>query len=707
MVSLPASPRTILDVSSIVRWTGTPTGILRVEHALAIHALSERPDVILAVYDPLRFAFREVSRAWADRLVGWKFAIDVMSFDSRRHWSFLRRLRKPRHPLFMALERRRIQCRSPALHRAVEFVQLMLYAGAGLPAACIDGGGERYGIVPAELALGETLALGPGDTVFTAGYDWGNQQPDHILALRRRHGFRYVVMCHDALALKFPQFLPAHVVSAFRRYWSVMFSAADRILAVSHHVRDDIRERCYLAHIKPADICVIPPGVDPPRDQPPQPLPDGVEAGRFILYVSTLDPRKGHDMLLDVWGRLLAAGVPQRHRFKLVLVGRRGWGVDALMDRIEQYPALGDSLLHLSEADDTQLAALYAAAAFGVFPSHYEGFGLPIVEFFAHGKAVIASSAGALRETVNGLSPCIDPGDVEAWHAAIGAWIENPMAREACEAKIRSSFAWPDWNAAPANMFAAAAPSGEPKSAPLPLRVGERTRGLLCAGLYSSGSTWMFNLAVGMMKSGGRSAIATVYADEYGGDAEFFAKDSAVVFKSHRPGRSFRDRLKRGDLSLILTVREPRDAVASLMLRWDLDFELALARVESSGHALARLAGHPKLLLRYEEDFTGKDETLANVARYLGIDVPPELRADLRAGLTQAAVRSQIVAWRNAGLLGFGRPDAEFEPATHWHVGHVGDGKIGKWRAVLSDVQSGRVLRVTSAFCEAFGYPIR
>ena len=112
----------------------------------------------------------------------------------------------------------------------------MLYAGAGLPATFVDGRGRRYGIVPGELALGETLALGPEDTVFTAGYDWGNQQPDHILTLRRRHGFRYVVMCYDTLALQFPQFLPAHVVSAFRRHWSVMFQAADRILAVSHHV---------------------------------------------------------------------------------------------------------------------------------------------------------------------------------------------------------------------------------------------------------------------------------------------------------------------------------------------------------------------------------------------------------------------------------------------------------------------------------------
>ena len=87
------------------------------------------------------------------------------------------------------------------------------------------------------------------------------------------------------------------------------------------------------------------------------------------------------------------------------------------------------------------------------------------------------------------------------------------------------------------------------------------------------------------------------------------------------------------------------------MLRWNLGFELALARVQASAQALAGLAGHqPRLLLRYEEDFTDKDETLAAVAHYLGIALPPELHADLRAGLTQAAVRAKIAAWRNAGL---------------------------------------------------------
>src|SRR5262249_48072178 len=157
--------------------------------------------------------------------------------------------------------------------------------------------------------------------------------------------------------------------------------------------------------------------------------------------------------------------------------------------------------LHLTDLGDAELAALYAASAFCVFPSHYEGFGLPIIEAYAYSKAVIASTAGALPEVVNGLSPCIDPNDERAWHAAISKWIEEPAAREACEARIKGHFVWPDWTKAAAEIFAAAEAPREPEATVSPCQrmppanyERRRVRGLLCAGFQSSGSTWMFNL---------------------------------------------------------------------------------------------------------------------------------------------------------------------------------------------------------------------
>ncbi len=456
MIVSRGTQRLILDVSTIARWAGSPTGITRVEQAVAYYARAHRPDIVLALFDPLALAFRRMSESWADALIGWDAAIDAVSFDDRRHRTLLRRWRYPRYPLLMAFERRRIQTRSRFLRHVIERVKRAVCVGRDLPDVFVDRKGRRLGVVPADMALGETLTLGPGDTVLTVGCDWGNQRPDRILALKRRQGFRYVTLCYDLIALRFPQYLPVLGVAAFDRYWRSMFTQSDRILVLSQHVANDIRRHCAESGLNAAELRVVQPGFDQLPTQISKESPSGLEAGRYILYVSTVEPRKGHDMLLDIWERLLEAGVPQRHRFKLVFVGRRGWQVDELMKRIETHPALGDSFLHLVEVDNDGLASFYANAAFCVFPSRYEGFGLSVIECFSHGKAIIASTAGALPEAVNGLSPCLDPEDGEAWFATLSRWIEDPAARSAYEEQIRRSFAWPDWTEAAAGMLAAA-----------------------------------------------------------------------------------------------------------------------------------------------------------------------------------------------------------------------------------------------------------
>jgi glycosyltransferase involved in cell wall biosynthesis len=182
-------------------------------------------------------------------------------------------------------------------------------------------------------------------------------------------------------------------------------------------------------------------------------VPEGLERDRFVLFVSTIEPRKGHGMLIKVWHRLLAAGIPQRYRFKIVFVGRVGWMVDDILREIDDMRGSTGTLVHLTDVADSVLAGMYQACAFCVYPSRYEGFGLPIVEAFSYGKAVIASTGGTVPETVSGLSPCLDPADDDAWYREIERWIEEPAARAPYEARIRDSFKHPDWEHAAAQFF--------------------------------------------------------------------------------------------------------------------------------------------------------------------------------------------------------------------------------------------------------------
>ncbi len=127
------------------------------------------------------------------------------------------------------------------------------------------------------------------------------------------------------------------------------------------------------------------------------------------MFVSTIEPRKNHAMLLNAWRELLDRGIPQAHDFKLVFVGREGWMVDEVMAALADRRVHHDTVLHLKGCDDDVLSALYANAAFCVYPSHYEGFGLPLVEGFARGRATIASSGGSLAEVAGGIANVLDP----------------------------------------------------------------------------------------------------------------------------------------------------------------------------------------------------------------------------------------------------------------------------------------------------------
>lgn len=437
-------PRLILDISTIARWVGPPVGIVRVESELAQYAARCRPDVQLTFYDPVTETLRALQPEWQDLIVGMDGAIDTIGIDFRRHRPRWRNLVSLRYPAVMRLERHRL-VGSATVRAAAGGIQALLLGAGARRTPFVDRFGRRVAVVPYDLALGDTVQPGPDATLLSAGSDWLHKGAA-MLRLQRQHGFRMAVMCYDLLPLTHPQFFPAEELPRFRAYWIATLSAGVRVLCNSSSVACDIMAFAAAEKLPAPTPKVVPLAASPPRDAdalPPLRQPLGQQ--RFALFVSTVEPRKGHAVLLEAWRRLLARGVPQRADFRLLFVGRTGWKVDDLLlqlhaDAHEPYAAL-----HWEGVDDLQLERLYRDCAFCLYPSRYEGFGLPIIEAFTRGKAVIASTGGAVPETVNGLSPCLDPLDVDAWTAMLGEWIERPESRQPWEARIRSGFRPREW----------------------------------------------------------------------------------------------------------------------------------------------------------------------------------------------------------------------------------------------------------------------
>lgn len=430
-------PRVILDISGIARWRGPAVGILRVEQALARFALARRSEITLSYYDRATNSFLAVNPIWAERIISWEGSVG-------RRQRGLRRLIPSLDSAVGALEHLRSLSPNSAAADAVAHIQKALL---------LLRRRRRRGVIPFHLATGAPLTLGPGDVILSTGSDWTNKDAEAVLALKRHFGFRYAVMCHDVIPLILPKYFLPNDVEAFRRYWDIMLASADLILVYSRCTARDVRTYCERKNLPLSAVRLVRLGCDSVHRTIDVALPDGLERDRFVLYVSTIEPRKGHDLLLRVWRRLLADCVPQRHRFKLVFVGRRGWQVDPVLRQIGDDNAFEGTLMHLAGIGDDELASLYGGAAFCVYPSRYEGLGLPVIEAFLHRKPVIASNGGALAETVGALSPCLDPTDENAWYETLKRWIDDPGIRTHYETIIAAGFSHPTWEQAASEIF--------------------------------------------------------------------------------------------------------------------------------------------------------------------------------------------------------------------------------------------------------------
>jgi glycosyltransferase involved in cell wall biosynthesis len=220
-----------------------------------------------------------------------------------------------------------------------------------------------------------------------------------------------VITVHDLSFLRFPErFRPAN-----RLYLSTMTrlscQRARRVIAVSQATADEI---VRLLRVSPARIDVIPHGVEHDRFQPvsaaqlqsfrrEKDLPE-----RFILYLGTLEPRKNILDLLEAYSRTRAI----RQAVPLVLAGGKGWYYEEIFARVERL-GLTDAVRFPGFVPDAEIPLWYNAATVFVYPSLYEGFGLPLLEAMACGTPVIGSATSSIPEVVQGAGLLVAPGDVD------------------------------------------------------------------------------------------------------------------------------------------------------------------------------------------------------------------------------------------------------------------------------------------------------
>lgn len=229
------------------------------------------------------------------------------------------------------------------------------------------------------------------------------------LARWRREGVSINIMVYDLLPMLNRHWFPAGTVRNFERWLGVLARQADRCICISRAVVLTLAPVLKARGASPMpEITTIPLGTDLAASYPSRGLPPDFESvrewlrsHRAILSVGTIEPRKGHQQLLDALSKYWQS--EPAGRISLLIVGRRGWKTEKLTRLLRDHPEQGRRLLWLENASDDLLSELYSSAAGLAATSHAEGFGLPLLEALAHRTPVLARDLPVFRE-IGGMS---------------------------------------------------------------------------------------------------------------------------------------------------------------------------------------------------------------------------------------------------------------------------------------------------------------
>jgi glycosyltransferase involved in cell wall biosynthesis len=403
--------RILFDVSDLIYYIGEHanlTGIQRVQSSIVLAVLS-------------------------NRLVP-QHALTFLSFDARsRNWVVI-----PTGFLFALLQ----DLFLPVSQRTVTF-----------PAE-----DARFGILPgAKEFTGAGVLDGGGPSVLCLlGAAWVHQDYIHrVLALKRQFGTRFVMTVHDLIPIYARETCDQDTAVVFEEFMRRALKHVDHILAVSENTAVDIKRYSASLQIPEPPVTVTKNGSSFTEFLPRESrgtIAAGELPERFVLFVATIEGRKNHQLILDMWRRMIEEGDDPPH---LICVGRLGWKSIGFISTVVESGYLGGRVHLLREICDADLKMLYSRCLFTLCPSFYEGWGLPVGEALAMGKICVCSDRASLPEVAGEFGVYIDIDDRDGSLAVIRRLLTNSAERARLEAEIRRGYEPVTWHSVSKSVIAA------------------------------------------------------------------------------------------------------------------------------------------------------------------------------------------------------------------------------------------------------------
>ncbi len=292
----------------------------------------------------------------------------------------------------------------------------------------------KFAAVAAPATLGAEPT--PGSIYINVGHTGLNEPslPDWIA--RRR--LRAVYMIHDLIPITHPQFCrPEEFEKHSRRMKHALTSAAG-VIGNSQATVDELEAYAKAQAISmPPSVVALISGGTLPSDVHPQVLPKP-----HFVTLGTIEGRKNHQLLLDIWHRLVAdlgQNAPM-----LVIIGQRGWQAESVIAQLDVLGDLEGYVIELGSCGDDELASWISGARALLMPSFTEGFGLPIIEALRLGTPVIASNLPVYRELAGDIPTYVDPMDGASWEHAIRSFADASEERQRQVAQM-NGYRAPSW----------------------------------------------------------------------------------------------------------------------------------------------------------------------------------------------------------------------------------------------------------------------
>ena len=295
-------------------------------------------------------------------------------------------------------------------------------------------------------------AVRAADVFMLLGGYWNFRTYAETIEMLHRQGLKVGVYIYDLIPLTHPHYFALPLRTSFRRQFAKVMKEVDFACTISEFVANDLRRALADTLQRSIPVAAVTLAQETPKRAAQIDQDFVAQTPReFVLCVCTLEVRKNHLLLLDVWSSLYA-----RHGDKLpslILVGKWGWKIKPLRERLQQSNYVDGKIVILGSLTEARLAYLYETCLFTIFPSFVEGWGLPVGESLAFGKPCIASDTSSIPEVGGNLVRYIDPYDIEAAEAMIEKTMSDRNDLADWTARVRREFKPRSWRDVTKNLL--------------------------------------------------------------------------------------------------------------------------------------------------------------------------------------------------------------------------------------------------------------